>query len=123
MSTLTFLPNRLNQAPVVVLGLTADEFWTTAALCAVLGLILGTGSAWVTGNIAAAPTTIAASVAVGIYAGGAALRRCKRGKPNAWLIRSLQWWIRCRAPSLTPYLGGGDLIVRTGSWTTLRERP
>lgn len=117
---MTFLPNRLNRQPVVVLGLTADELWATAGLSAGFGVVLGTVFAWLAHTIAVAPTVMALSIAIGVFFCGGALRRKKRGRPDTWLYRQIQWSIRTRLPFLSRYLDADRLISRSGNWTTRR---
>jgi conjugative transfer region protein (TIGR03750 family) len=121
--TVTFLPHRLNRQPVVVRGLTADELWVCAGLSAAVGLVLGIPLAWFTSTLALVPTLIVMSVAVGVFAGGGTLRRRKRGRPDVWLYRQIQWWIALHHPSLAPYTGGTSLVTRSGYWTTRRVAP
>jgi conjugative transfer region protein (TIGR03750 family) len=116
----TFLPHRLNRQPIVVRGLTADELWVSVGLAAIVGLILGIPLAILAGSIAVAPTTIAACIGIGLFAGGEFVRRRKRGRPDTWLVRQLQWWACARMPSLSHHLGGADLIRRSGHWSTRR---
>jgi conjugative transfer region protein (TIGR03750 family) len=118
--TVTFLPHRLNRQPVIVRGLTADELWITVGLSATGGLVLGVPLAWLTRSIALAPTMIVGGIAAGVFFGGGLLRRRKRGRPDTWLYRQIQWWIRRRYPVLSHILGGRDLINRSGFWTTRR---
>ncbi|MBX8554346.1 TIGR03750 family conjugal transfer protein [Pseudomonas cichorii] len=119
--TLRFLPNRLNRQPVVVLGLTADEMWLSVALSLISGLILGVGIAVLAQSVAMIPTVIFACVALGLSMGGKFLRRLKRGRPQTWLYRQMQWYIRLKWPTLTTWSGGSDLITRSGRWTTRRS--
>jgi conjugative transfer region protein (TIGR03750 family) len=121
--TVTFLPHRLNRQPVVVRGLTADELWVCAGLSAAVGLVLGIPLAWFTSTLALVPTLIVMSVAVGVFAGGGTLRRRKRGRPDVWLYRQIQWWIALHRPSLAPYTGGTSLVTRSGYWTTRTVAP
>ena len=116
-----FLPHRLNRQPVVVRGLTADELWICAGLSAAAGLALGLPLAWLTRSIAMVPTLIVASIALGVFAGGGFLRRQKRGRPETWLYRQLQWRLALRYPALGRLLGGRALITRSGYWTTRRQ--
>jgi conjugative transfer region protein (TIGR03750 family) len=116
----TFLPHRLNRQPVIVRGLTADELWVTVALAAAFGLLMGIPLAWIARSLALAPTVIAMSMAVGVFSGGGVLRRHKRGRPDTWLYRQIQWWARRRLPMLSAYVGGGELINRSGHWSTRR---
>ena len=121
--TVGFLPHRLNRQPVVVRGLTADELWISAGLSAAVGLVLSLPLVWLTGAIGVLPTVIVASVAAGVFVGGGILRRRKRGRPDTWLYRHLQWRIASRSTMLAPYVGGASLITRSGRWTTRRRAP
>ncbi|AVR87258.1 TIGR03750 family conjugal transfer protein [Thauera aromatica] len=116
----TFLPHRLNRQPVVVRGLTADELWICAGLSAAAGLVLGVPLAWLTRSIAMVPTLIVAGIALGVFVGGGFLRSQKRGRPDTWLYRQLQWRLTLRYPVLAAHLGGCRLITRTGRWSTRR---
>jgi len=118
--TVTFLPHHLNRQPVVVRGLTADELWVCAGLSASVGTALGIPLAWMTSTLAMLPTLIVAAVAVGVFAGGGALRRHKRGRPDTWLYRQLQWRIALRHPTFAPFVGGKSLVTRSGYWTARR---
>ncbi len=119
----TFLPHRLNRQPVVVRGLTADELWVCGGLSAVCGLVAGVPLAWLAHSIAMLPTLIVAGIALGVFAGGGFLRRQKRGRPDTWLYRQMQWQLALRAPSLAVHVGGRRLITRSGVWTTRRTAP
>jgi conjugative transfer region protein (TIGR03750 family) len=119
--TLTFLPHRLNRHPVVVRGLTADELWICCGLSGVVGLAVGLPLAWLLSTLALAPTGIVAAIAFGIFVGGGLLRRQKRGRPDTWLYRQLQWWLACRYPLLAGGVGGTTLITRSGCWSVRRE--
>lgn len=119
-STVTFLPHRLNRQPVIVRGLTADELWITLALSAACGLALGIVLAMLTHRIPMVPTAIMLTCAAGLFFGGGVLRRHKRGRPETWLHRQLQWWAARRIPAISPYTGAQDLITRSGYWTTRR---
>lgn len=118
--TVTFLPHRLNRQPVIVRGLTASELWIAVFASGAASLLLGIVFSAVTGSVALAPTVMIAGVALGIFFGGGLLRRSKRGRPDTWLYRHLQWRICQRVPVLATYLGGLDLIARSGRWTTRR---
>ncbi|MDY7815191.1 TIGR03750 family conjugal transfer protein [Burkholderia pseudomallei] len=118
--TVAFLPNRLNRQPVIVRGLTADELWFTVGLSAMAGVVLGVPLAWLTRSIAMAPTTIMASVATGIFAGGTLLRRQKRGRPGTWLYRQWQWSLHIHVRFMSRWIGARALIVRSGAWTVRR---
>ena len=119
--TVTFLPHRLNRHPVVVRGLTADELWICSGLSAFIGLLIGAPLSWLFGTVALAPTFIVVGVAVGVLVCGALLRRLKRGRPDTWLYRQLQWRIATRYPLAAAWVGGHRLISRSGFWTTRRS--
>lgn len=116
----TFLPHRLNRQPVVVRGLTADELWICTGLSAAAGLVLGLLLAGMVSSIAMVPTMIVAGIALGVFVGGGFLRKQKRGRPDTWLYRQLQWRLALRYPALADHLGGRGLITRSGWWTTRR---
>ncbi|MCA8917190.1 MAG: TIGR03750 family conjugal transfer protein [Planctomycetes bacterium] len=117
----TFLPHRLNRQPVVVRGLTADELWICAGLSGAAGFLLGLPLAWLTHSIAMVPTLIVAVIALGVLVGGGFLRAQKRGRPDTWLYRQLEWRLALRYPALAALLGGQVLITRSGYWTTGRS--
>ena len=120
--TLRFLPSRLNRQPVIVLGLTADEMWVTVACGGLAGFGLGISAAVLFQSIALAPTMMMLCIGLGLFIGGKLLRRHKRGKPETWLYRQLQWIIVTRWPLLTAWTGGADLVTRSGRWSTRRSR-
>ncbi|EHD1638502.1 TIGR03750 family conjugal transfer protein [Salmonella enterica] len=119
-NTVQFLPHRLNRQPVVVYGLTADELWICSGLSGSAGLLTGLPLAWITSSIALIPTLIVAGIAAGVFIGGGFLRRLKRGRPETWLHRQLQWKLAQHYPILAARLGGRQLITRTGDWSIHR---
>lgn len=121
--TVVFLPHRLNRHPVVVRGLTADELWVCVGLSAGVGFALGIPLAIAFSTPAMLPTIIVLAVAIGVFAAGGALRRLKRGRPDTWLYRQLQWRLSTRHPALTSLIGGNNLVTRSGYWTTHRSTP
>ena len=121
-ATLRFLPTRLNRQPVIVRGLTANELWITVGVSGGCGLGLGIGLAVMFGSIPIAPATVVATVAIGIFLGGGALRRYKRGRPDTWLYRQIEWSLCRSLPPIRGRLGFQPLIVRSGYWTTRRTR-
>lgn len=120
--TVAFLPNRLNRHPVVVRGLTADELWVCAGVTGALGLAGGIALAITFSTIAIVPTTAVLAIAAGVFGGGGALRRLKRGRPDTWLYRHIQWRLAVHHPLLGAMAGGPDLVTRSGYWTTRRSR-
>ena len=119
--TVAFLPHRLNRHPVVVRGLTANELWVCAGSSGLIGLTIGIALALMFTTIAIVPTTILLAVTAGIFIGGGALRRLKRGRPETWLYRQLQWWVATHLPLLAPLTDGHTLVIRSGYWTTRRS--
>lgn len=107
---------------MVVRGLTADELWICAGLSAFAGFTLGLPLALLARNVALIPTFIVAGIALGVFVGGGFLRRQKRGRPETWLYRQLQWRLARHCPALAVHFGGG-LIIRSGFWTTRRTFP
>jgi conjugative transfer region protein (TIGR03750 family) len=122
-TTVTFLPHRLNRQPVIVRGLTANELWITVGLSAACGLVPGIVLATVMRSIAMAPTLVVLCVAAGVFFGGGVLRRHKRGRPDTWLYRQMQWRLCQRFPALSASVGSSGLITRSGYWTTRRVTP
>lgn len=120
--TVNFLPNRLNRQPTIVRGLTANELWTSVAITGAIGLVLGIIFAVVTGQIGMAPTTVLITIALGVFVGGGILRRQKRGRPETWIYRQIQWQWQCRFPVLGALIGGQVLIQRSGNWEVKRIR-
>ncbi|VFR32097.1 FIG00453933: hypothetical protein [plant metagenome] len=120
--TVAFLPHRLNRHPVVVRGLTADELWVCAGLAAVAGIAVGVPLAFALSTIAIVPTAIVLAIAAGVFIGGGLLRRMKRGRPETWLYRQIQWWLAVRQPFLASLVGGKVLVIRSGYWTTRRSK-
>ncbi|MBP7654932.1 MULTISPECIES: TIGR03750 family conjugal transfer protein [Pseudomonadota] len=118
--TVAFLPHRLNRHPVVVRGLTADELWVCCGLSGAAGLLVGAPLSWVFSTIAIAPTCIVLGIAAGVFAGGGFLRRQKRGRPDTWLYRQLQWRIASQHPRLAGWVGGHALVRRSGLWSVRR---
>lgn len=119
--TVAILPHRLNRHPVVVRGLTADELWICCGLSATTGLLLGIPLSWALSIVALAPTCVIVGIAAGVFVGGGILRRQKRGRPDTWLYRHLQFAVARRLPRVAGVLGGSGLITRSLYWSTRRE--
>ena len=119
--TVAFLPHRLNRYPVVVRGLTADELWVCVGMSAGAGVVLGIPLAIAVSTPAMLPTIIVLAVAIGVFITGSALRRLKRGRPDTWLYRQVQWWLSIRYPTIGRLIGGNKLVMRSGYWNTRRS--
>ena len=107
----------------MVRGLTADDLWICVGLCGSAGLLIGLVLAWLTATIALMPTVVVITIALGVFVGGNTLRRHKRGRPDTWLYRQLQWSMALRHPGFASLIGGSDLVTRSGHWTTRRSSP
>lgn len=81
----------------------------------------------VTATLAVLPTGVVVAIAVGIFLGGGALRRHKRGRPDTWLYRQLQWRLAValarHCPWLSPDGFSQGLVTRSGYWSTRRGCP
>lgn len=119
--TVSFLPHRLNRHPVVVRGLTADELWICCGLSGAVGLLAGIPLSWMLSTIAIAPTLVVLSITFGVFIGGSILRRKKRGRPDTWLYRQLQWQFALQLPLLAAWVDGHGLIYRSGFWSVRRS--
>ena len=94
-STITFLPSRLNQAPVVFRGMTGREVALAAGTGFAMGLTPGTVAAFAFG-IAMVPTCGALGAGAVVWFGGGVLRRLRRGRPETWLYRRIAWSLALR---------------------------
>ena len=114
--TLIFLPVRLNNQPVIMGGLTADEMWATLAISAGSGLIIGILAAILTHIWALIIATAMLFAILGLTLSSRFLRRWKRGRPDTWLYRQMQLSIARYLPTWNK----AHLITRTGVWTCRR---
>lgn len=92
----------------------------SVAGCRDPGVLIGAPLSWMFSSVAVAPTCIVLGIAVGVFVGGGVLRRQKRGRPDTWLYRQLQWRIATKFPLLAGWVGGHMLITRSGFWSTRR---
>lgn len=86
-----FLPNRLNRQPVIFRGMTNAEIFTLAAIGAVVGLGIGILTTILVGDWILIPTCMLILPIVAVVLGGKTVARLKRGKPETWFLRHLQW--------------------------------
>jgi len=114
--TLSFLPVRLNNQPVVMGGLTADEMWTTVFLSGGVGFALGIPVAILTQVWALIIGGALIGGVFGLTVASRILRRLKRGRPDTWFYRQVQLAIARYAPAWS----NAGLITRSGAWTCHR---
>ncbi|VXC23242.1 Conjugal transfer protein [Pseudomonas sp. 8Z] len=114
--TLSFLPVRLNNQPVVMGGLTADEMWTTVLLSGGAGFVIGTPVAIATQIWALIIGGALLGGVFGLLVASRILRRMKRGRPDTWFYRQVQLSIAQYMPSWS----SAGLITRSGAWTCHR---
>lgn len=112
----TYIPERLNEDPVVVLGLTDAEL-RYAALAGFAILV----PAGVLGGAVLGQAMIGAGLgAVGaigaVYVVGKVLRRLKRGKPAGYHADRIRAWLEDRG------LGGDSMLRTTAVWEAVRVR-
>ncbi|HDR1435565.1 TPA: TIGR03750 family conjugal transfer protein [Pasteurella multocida] len=86
-----FLPNRLNRQPVIYRGMTNTEIFTLAGIGALIGCGVGILVAILFGEWVLIPTFILISPLITIFFGSKTIARLKRGKPDTWLPRYLEW--------------------------------
>lgn len=117
--TLRFLPSRLNNQPVVIGGLTADEMWVTVFGCSGLGFFIGLPFAFfVTPSMPVLGALVGGTL--GLLIAARVLRRLKRGRPETWVYRKLQLQIALHGPSS---FNTANLVIRSGNWTCRRREP
>ncbi|WP_248767836.1 TIGR03750 family conjugal transfer protein [Pseudomonas sp. MWU12-2345] len=114
--TLSFLPVRLNNQPVVMGGLTADEMWATVFFSGIAGFILGIPIAILTHVWALIIAGALIGGVLGLTVASRLLRNIKRGRPETWVYRQFELNIARHFPTLN----ASRLITRTGTWTCHR---
>lgn len=45
---------------------------------------------------------VVVGIALGVFVGGAVMRRQKRNRLETWLYRQVQWWVSRQLPALAP---------------------
>ena len=114
--TLIFLPVRLNNQPVIMGGLTADEMWATLSISTGAGLVVGIPAAILTHIWALIIAAAMLGAVLGLTVASRFLRRWKRGRPDTWLYRQMQF----KVARYLPTWNKARLITRTGAWTCHR---
>lgn len=114
--TIRFVPTRLNAAPVVFRGMTEREIFIVAVFGLVLGVPLGLLLAVTFSQIAFVPTLMFVTTFATLMLGGKALRRLRRGRPETWLYRRMQW------AAAHAGLNSAQLIITTETYRHRRDR-
>lgn len=114
---LSYIPERLNEQPVVVLGLTDGELRYVAlgalGACVPLGCFAGL----LVGQLALGGGAGAVAAIGCVYAVGRVLRRMKRGKPVGYHADAIRAWLEDRG------MGGDTMMRRPAVWEAVRIRP
>lgn len=117
--TVLFLPNRLDRDPTVFRGMTSDELFIVAGVGAATGIPLGIFLMALTGEAALLlASLLLIGPGIAIVFGGGTIRRLKRGKPNTWVHRLIQYQLASKG---FPTGQGADLILRSGPWSIRRD--
>ncbi|EAA5901499.1 TIGR03750 family conjugal transfer protein [Salmonella enterica] len=90
MSTIPFLPERLNREPAVFRGLTVSELLIALLAGLAAGAVAGTILAILWRNWSLIPGIALPGATLAILCGGRWLARLKRGRPESWLYRALE---------------------------------
>ena len=85
-------------------------------VCGGVGVILGIPVSFLFGNPALFIACALVGGALGLTVASRILRKMKRGRPDTWFYRQLQFY---KAQHL-PFLGGPQLVTRKGAWTCRR---
>ncbi|PRB81519.1 TIGR03750 family conjugal transfer protein [Pseudomonas sp. MYb185] len=116
--TISWVPKRLNAAPIVFRGMTGKEVATLTL--AGLGVFtpIGIVAALVMGMIAMAPTVAFLGAGLTLFFGGTIMRRLRRGRPTSLMYRQLQFYLACKGIA-----SGEKLITRTTRYSIRRHPP
>ncbi|MEW5288581.1 TIGR03750 family conjugal transfer protein [Erwinia papayae] len=116
MAVIDFLPDRLNNPPVVFKGFTAGEFLLAAVVGIVAGIPLAVPLAMVPFlGWLAFPTCMLLMPLVVIFLGGGWIASYKRGKPENYIWQRLEQ-LRCRVGL------SRALILDSRAWEMKRTR-
>ena len=114
--TITFVPTRLNKAPIVFRGMTGREVGRVSIGGLLAGIPLGLIGGWAIGMIAMLPTVMFGCSGIAVWVGGTLMRRLRRGRPETWRYRRLQWFAAQRG------FNSAGLIIRTATYRARRDR-
>ncbi|WP_185265973.1 TIGR03750 family conjugal transfer protein [Halopseudomonas xiamenensis] len=114
--TISWVPKRLNAAPVVFRGMTGKEVATLTL--AGLGVFTPVGivAALIMGVIAMAPTVAFLGAGLTLFFGGTIMRRLRRGRPTSLMYRQLQFYLACKG-----FSSAEKLITQTARYSIRRN--
>ena len=113
---IAYLPERLNEEPVVVLGLTDGELRYAAAAAFGVRVPAGARGGAAFGQAMGGGGAGAVAAIGAIFAAGQALRRLKRGKPAGYHADRIRAWLEDRG------LGGDSMLRASAVWEPVRMR-
>lgn len=116
MSTILFLPERLNREPAVFRGLTVSELLIALLVGLVTGAIAGAIPAVLWRNWSLIPGSVLPGATLAILCGGRWLARLKRGRPESWLYRGLELKMARFG------IGTQRFVLHDGVWAIRRSR-
>ncbi|EKT2295786.1 TIGR03750 family conjugal transfer protein [Salmonella enterica] len=116
MSTIPFLPERLNREPAVFRGLTVSELLIALLAGLAAGAVAGTILAILWRNWSLIPGSALPGATLAILCGGRWLARLKRGRPENWLYRALELKLARLG------IGTQRFVLHDGVWAIRRSR-
>jgi len=116
MSTIPFIPERLNREPAVFRGLTVSELLIALLVGLATGAIAGTIPAILWHNWSLIPGSALPGATLAILCGGRWLARLKRGRPESWLYRALDLKLARFG------IGTQRFVLHDGVWAIRRSR-
>ncbi|HEY4437199.1 MAG TPA: TIGR03750 family conjugal transfer protein [Lelliottia sp.] len=116
MSTIPFLPERLNREPAVFRGLTVSELLIALSCGLLFGALAGIFPAVLWRNWSFIPGSALPGGALAILSGGRWLARLKRGRPESWLYRALELKLARVG------IGAQRFVLHDGVWSIRRSR-
>lgn len=117
MAVIDFLPDRLNNPPVVWKGFTSGEFLLAAVIGAMVGVPVAIPLAFVPFlGWLAFPTCILLMPMITLFLGGSWISSYKRGKPENYIWQRMEE-LRCRTRL------SSSMILVSRAWEMKRTRP
>ncbi|MDP8189071.1 TIGR03750 family conjugal transfer protein [Pasteurella skyensis] len=118
-TTISFIPDRLNRAPIVTRGMTMSELILAIITGVAIGVIFGVLVMFITGlDWYCIPASMLLFGWLATKLGGFYISRLKRGKPDSWLARFVDFklnpskfitvdetWSIKRTPKIKKYRG------------------